>query len=95
MFLNNIDEEKKFHGVELLMMMQPGFKELSHNETYVGLQGNDGFLASFMSTHDKGNCSSSDIVVAPEFYGQALNDYNVVQTVEDTIEGNFLFEWLV
>ena len=77
----------------VVMMMQLEFEELSRNETYVVdvLQDNNGILASFMSMYDRGNCSSSDVVAAPEFYGQAPNDHNVVQTVEETVECKCLF----
>ncbi|KAJ9562882.1 LOW QUALITY PROTEIN: hypothetical protein OSB04_008042 [Centaurea solstitialis] len=69
------------------LKMNPLEKELlSHNETLVGdvLQDNEGFLASFMSRHDRGSCSDSNLVHVPKCYGQVSNGYDVVQMYEDS-----------
>ena len=68
-------------------MTQPEFEELLHNETYVCdvMQDNEEFLASFMSKHDRGDGSSSDIVATP---CQRLTGGKVVQIVEDRTKGN-------
>ena len=56
--MNFIDQDVQFSWY--LMMSVSEFEELPHNETYIGdaMQHNDGFLASFMNTHDRGKDSS-------------------------------------
>ena len=75
-------------------MSNEDFEELSHNETYVGdvLQDNDGFLASCMSTHEKGKGFVSEVVPVLECNGQPSNECIVLPTCADSTRRKVLFK---
>ncbi|KAJ9547346.1 hypothetical protein OSB04_019889 [Centaurea solstitialis] len=68
-------------------MSESKFEELSHNETYVAyvMQDNDGFLASFITTHDRCNGSTFELVY--ECLGQPSVEGNVDDYDKVTTEG--------